>query len=511
MNNPIEIKVPNIGDFKEVDVIEVLVSPGDSISPEQTLITLESSKASIEIPAETGGVVHSVKVRVGDRVSEGSIILGLIPSDGPASEELITAPKKTRSVTTDEIELRVPHIAAPEGLRVTEVILSEGNFIEAGQEILTVVSEEISTKIPSKYNGIIKSVKVKPGDTVFVGSVIAIINSEIEPEGIKNITAPKKIPEQGATSTTDKKAIPDRIPYASPSVRKLARELGIDLTQVEGTGIGKRITLEDINTLTRQNPFSDVSKEENLLTKMGSTTPWPKTNFSQFGKIQVRPLSRIKKISGANLHRNWTTIPHVTNNDLADITELESLRATLNKKNKSVEGKITILAFLIKAVVSSLKKFPELNSSLEDGNLILKQYYHIGFAVDTSDGLIVPVIYDVDQKGVLSLSKEIANLAKKAREGRVSPSDMQGGCFTISSLGGIGGTSFTPIINAPEVAVLGVSRSSYQSVWDGNKFNARLMLPLSLSYDHRAVDGATAARFNAHLASLLADFRLTVL
>jgi pyruvate dehydrogenase E2 component (dihydrolipoamide acetyltransferase) len=305
------------------------------------------------------------------------------------------------------------------------------------------------------------------------------------------------------------------LPHASPSVRKFARELGVDLRQVSGSGAKNRITQDDVRQFVKR-ALSTGAAPAVSATGAGagaglSVLGWPKVDFAKFGAIETRPLSRIKKISGANLHRNWVMIPHVTNNDQADITELEELRQTLNRENQKAGVKVTMLAFLIKAVVAALKKFPEFNASLDGDNLVLKQYYHIGFAADTPNGLVVPVIRDADKKGVLELARETSELAALARDGKLSPSQMQGGCFSISSLGGIGGTSFTPIINAPEVAILGVSRSAHAPVWNGSAFEPRLMLPLSLSYDHRVIDGAAAARFNAYLASLLGDFRRIIL
>jgi pyruvate dehydrogenase E2 component (dihydrolipoamide acetyltransferase) len=300
------------------------------------------------------------------------------------------------------------------------------------------------------------------------------------------------------------------LPHASPSVRKFARELGVDLTRVTGTAARNRITHDDVRLFVKQALATGAPATAGAgATVEGglSVLPWPKVDFTKFGDIETRPLSRIKKISGANLHRNWVMIPHVTNNDVADITELEELRVQLNEENKKSGARVTMLAFLIKAVVAALKKFPEFNASIDGDNLVLKQYHHIGFAADTPNGLVVPVIRDADKKGILEIAAETAELASLGRDGKLSPAQMQGGCFSISSLGGIGGTSFTPIINAPEVAILGVSRASHQPVWDGKKFRPRLMLPLSLSYDHRVIDGASAARFNAYLATLLADFR----
>jgi pyruvate dehydrogenase E2 component (dihydrolipoamide acetyltransferase) len=388
--------------------------------------------------------------------------------------------------------------------------------------------------VPSSAAGIVKELKVKVGDTVSEGSVIVVVEAE------GGAAAPAPAPRQEVEKPSDAPAAPSPAPaapsalaqapvipageggarhasHASPSVRKFARELGVDVTQVQGTGPKGRITQADVTAfikgvMTGQRaapagaaaPAAAGGGELNLL-------PWPKVDFTKFGPIDPKPLSRIKKISGANLHRNWVMIPHVTNNDEADITDLEALRVQLNKENEKAGVKITMLAFVIKAVVSALKQFPTFNASLDGDNLVFKQYFHIGFAADTPNGLVVPVIRDADKKGLIEIAKEMAELSKAARDGKLKPDQMQGGCFSISSLGGIGGTNFTPIINAPEVAILGLSRGAMKPVWDGKQFVPRLILPLSLSYDHRVIDGAAAARFNAYLGALLADFRRVIL
>jgi len=430
MSNILEIKVPDIGDFDAVDVIEVLVAVGDTVAVEQSLITVESDKASMEIPSSAAGVVKTVKVNVGDKVKEGSVVVELQAeaASAPVAEQPAPAPAAAPAPTP------VPAPVAPPA------------------------------------------------------------------------AAPSPAP---AAVIAAEPPAANRLPYASPSVRKFARELGVDLQRVSGSGKNGRITADDVRGFVKQ-ALANGAAAASSSTAAGSglsVLDWPKVDFSKFGDIQTKPLSRIKKISGANLHRNWVMIPHVTNNDVADISELEALRQTLNKENQKAGIKVTMLAFLIKAVVAALKKFPEFNASLDGDNLVLKQYYHIGFAADTPNGLVVPVIRDADKKGVLELAQETSALAALARDGKLAPAQMQGGCFSISSLGGIGGTSFTPIINAPEVAILGVSKSAQQPVWNGSAFIPRLMLPLSLSYDHRVIDGAAAARFNAYLAALLADFR----
>ncbi|TAM82421.1 MAG: dihydrolipoyllysine-residue acetyltransferase [Candidimonas sp.] len=446
----IEIKVPDIGDFSEVEVIEVLVAEGDTITKEQSLITVESDKASMEIPSSAAGVVRSLKAKVGDKVKEGSVILSL-----EAAEDGVSAQSAAGTAS-------VPAVGK------TAEVASAGAAAVA----------ETTAAAPA-----------------------AVATPPISTPASPPVVAPRESPAPGQPRAG---GTPGNLPYASPSVRKYARELGVDLSLVTGTGAKQRITHEDVRAFVKQ----AVSPDRLAAGGAGlSVLEWPKVDFAKFGPVETRPLSRIKKISGANLHRNWVMIPHVTNNDVADVTDLEALRAQLNKENQKSGPKVTMLAFLIRAVVASLKKFPELNASLDGDNLVFKRYYHIGFAADTPNGLVVPVLRDADAKGVMEIAAETADLARQAREGKLSPSQMQGGCFSISSLGGIGGTSFTPIINAPEVAILGVSRAAIAPVWNGQAFAPRLMLPLSLSYDHRVIDGALAARFNAYLVSLLADFR----
>jgi len=435
MSKLIAIEVPDIGDFKDVEVIEILVKVGDAIKPEQSLISVESDKASMEIPASTAGVLKKIDIKVGDKVNKGQVIMHLEP--------------------------------AGEGAQASAPVASE--------------SAPAPAPAPAPTPAPAPAAPTKP-------AVAALSDAPVPPTA------------------------PGQLPHASPSVRKFARELGVDLTRVKGTGLKARITQEDVQQFVKEALQGNAGAATGGGTGIGlDLLPWPKVDFAKFGPIESKPLSRIKKISGANLHRNWVMIPHVTNNDEADITELEALRVQLNKEYEKSGVKVTMLAFLIKAAVAALKKFPEFNASLEGDNLILKQYYNIGFAADTPNGLMVPVIMNADQKGVLQIAEETSILAKKARDGKLSPAEMQGGCFSISSLGGIGGTNFTPIVNAPEVAILGVSKSAFKPVWDGKVFIPRLMLPLSLSYDHRVIDGASGARFNAYLGSLLADFRRIIL
>ena len=434
----VEIQVPDIGDFDEVTVIELLVKPGDTIKADQSLLTVESDKASMEIPSCQAGVVKELKVKLGDKINIGDLLAVL-----EGSIAATPAPASTSPTAPEQAE------AAP---------------------------------------------------TVAIAST--------------------PVPAAAATPAHEPTAAPTgSLPHASPSVRKFARELGVPLAEVKGAGPKGRITLEDVQGFTRSVMDGSTRTQAQAAKTPASSgggagldlLPWPKVDFAKFGPVERKDMSRIKKISGANLHRNWVMIPHVVNHDDADITELENFRVLMNKENEKAGIKITMLAFLIKASVAALKKFPEFNASLDGDQLVLKQYYNVAFAADTPNGLMVPVIKDAAKKGVVQISQEMGELAKKARDSKLSPADMQGACFTISSLGGIGGRYFTPIINAPEVAILGVCKSRIEPMWDGKAFQPRLMLPLSLSWDHRVIDGASAARFNAYLGQILGDFRRVLL
>ncbi|MCO5119041.1 MAG: dihydrolipoyllysine-residue acetyltransferase [Burkholderiaceae bacterium] len=453
MSGTIEVRVPDIGDFEEVEVIEVMVSSGDEVQAEQSLVTVESDKASMEIPSSASGRVVELRVKVGDKVSEGSVLLVLEEgAGGSAGSKEAPAPAPAPKAAKEE-PARAP---AP--------------------------SPAPDPDAPGPAED--------PDDS---------------PPAPGNVERSHPVPVEMRDGISVLK------PHASPSVRHFARELGVDLARVTGTGPKQRITRDDVLAFVKSvvaKPASAPAEGAGL-----GLIPWPKVDFARFGPIERKPLARVRKLSAANLHRNWVMIPHVTNHDDADVTELEAFRLQLNDEAaKDKSGvKITMLAFLIKACVATLRRFPEFNCSLEGEELVLKQYYHIGFAADTPNGLVVPVIRDADKKGLIELASETATLAAKAREGKLSPKDMQGGTFSISSLGGIGGTYFTPIINAPEVAILGVSRAARRPIWDGDKFVPRLVVPLSLSYDHRVIDGAAAARFNAYLAQLLADFRRSML
>jgi pyruvate dehydrogenase E2 component (dihydrolipoamide acetyltransferase) len=557
-----EVVVPDIGDFKDVDVIEILVKPGDAVSPEQSLVTLETDKATMEIPSPSGGVVKELRIKVGDKVSQGTPILVLEagaparaapakPAAAPApaaphapasAAAPVAAAAPARSASTGTTRrVDVPDIGDFKDVEVIEILVKPGDTVAAEQSLISLESDKATMEVPSPTAGVVKELLLKIGDKVSQGAPILVLEAA---GAAPAASAPQPTPAPRPTPAPDmartvEMPVPARTapvpaevagtgpagfkPHASPSVRKFARELGADLARVTGTGPKGRILLGDVQGFVKGALARGAAAPAAAPAVGGlNVLPWPQVDFAKFGPIETQPLSRIKKISGANLHRNWVMIPHVTNNDVADITDLEALRVQLNRENASGEGKgspgaassgvkLTMLAFLIKGCVAALKKFPEFNSSLDGENLVLKRYYHIGFAADTPNGLMVPVIKDADRKGILEVAKETGDLAKQARDGKLKPADMQGGTFSISSLGGIGGTSFTPIINAPEVAILGVSRAVQQPVWDGKQFVPRLMAPLSLSYDHRVIDGALAARFNAYLAQLLADFRRAML
>jgi pyruvate dehydrogenase E2 component (dihydrolipoamide acetyltransferase) len=551
----VEVKVPDIGDFDEVAVIEVLVKAGDTVKAEQSLITVESDKASMEIPSSAAGVVKELKVEVGSKVKEGSVLLVLeaageadaapapataAPAEAPATQTApaaAPAPVAAATAPAGPVEVKVPDIGDFKDVAVIEVLVKPGDTIKAEQSLITVESDKASMEIPSSSAGTLKELKVKVGDTVNIGDLIAVLEGA---GGAEPAPAPAPAPTPAAVPAPAAAAAPapaaapaalaphdtttppsGSLPHASPSVRKFARELGVPLEEIKGSGPKGRITQEDVQNFTKAVMSGQAStKAAGAKAPAGGAAdggaalgliPWPKVDFTKFGSVERKDLSRIKKLSGANLHRNWVMIPHVTNNDEADITELEAFRLATNKENEKSGTKVTMLAFVTKAVVSALKKFPDFNASLDGDQLVYKQYFHIGFAADTPNGLVVPVLKDADRKGILQISHEMGELAKKARDGKLGSADMQGGCFSISSLGGIGGTHFTPIINAPEVAILGLSRSATKAVWDGKQFVPRLVLPLSLSYDHRVIDGALAARFNAFLGQLLADYRRIVL
>ncbi|AVU00375.1 dihydrolipoyllysine-residue acetyltransferase [Xanthomonas oryzae] len=586
-----EALVPDIGDYSDVPVIEVLVSVGDTVSKDQSLVTLESDKATMEVPSSVSGVVKEIKVKLGDSLSQGALVALIEVADAgaaaaakPAAAAAPAAPAKAAPAAAPApaakaeaaapaassngglTEARVPDIGDYTDIPVIEVLVAVGDTVVKDQSLVTLESDKATMEVPSSAAGVVKELKVKVGDTLSQGSVVAIIaasdggagaaQSPVKPttdtaetagkvEPVAVPAEPDKLAQreiaqvQGARSgaaaqsaqvsqpsagnpssppvTFDADSVlPSKVPYASPVVRVFARELGVDLNQLKGSEKGGRITREDVQRFVKA-ALSGGAPAAGAAPVGGGNglnlLAWPKVDFSKFGETETQPLSRIKKISGANLARNWAMIPHVTQFESADITDLEALRVALNKENEKAGIKLTMLAFLVKASAAALKTFPEFNASLDAAgeNLTLKKYINIGFAADTPNGLVVPVIRDVDKKGVLQIAQESGELAKKARDGKLGPADMSGGCFSISSLGGIGGTAFTPIINAPEVAILGVSKSAMQPVWNGKEFAPKLMLPLSLSYDHRVIDGALAARFTTYLSQVLADMRRVLL
>ena len=575
----IEIKVPDIGDFAEVTVIELMVKPGDTVKAEQSLLTVESDKASMEIPSSHAGVVKELRIALGDKVKEGSLVLMLEAADAagataapatvapvlesdqavatvvPTQTAINSAASVVTSASAGSIEVRVPDIGDFNDVAVIEIFVKPGDAIKVEQSLITVESDKAAMEIPSSAAGVLKELKVKVGDKVNIGDLLAIL------EGVAPATAPATAAAAAvspAASAAFAPAVPESslvlmnnsstasvpmhnptpapvgLPHASPSVRKFARELGVPLNEIKGSGLKGRITDADVQSFTRSvmsGAIQTIAAQAQSKTATATSgndgaglglIPWPKVDFAKFGPIERKDMSRIKKISGANLLRNAIMIPAVTNHDDCDITDLEAFRVSTNLENEKsgktgihAGVKVTMLAFLIKACVAALKKFPEFNSSLDaDGDnsaLIYKQYFHIGFAADTPNGLMVPVIKDADKKGIMQISVEMGELAKKARDGKLSPTEMSGASFTISSLGGIGGRYFTPIINAPEVAIMGVCKSTIQPVWDGKAFQPRLMLPLSLTWDHRVIDGAAAARFNVYLGQILGDFRRVLL
>ncbi|MEW9897317.1 dihydrolipoyllysine-residue acetyltransferase [Chitinivorax sp. PXF-14] len=546
----IEIKVPDIGGFDAVAVIDVAVKAGDTIAVDDTLITLETDKATMDVPASAAGVVKEVKIKVGDKVSEGSVIVVVeaagataaapqaaapAPAPAPASAPAPVTPAPAAApapaapaASGGTVEVRVPDIGNFNGVDVIEVAVKAGDTVKVDDTLITLETDKATMDVPSSAAGVVQSVAVKVGDKVTQGDLVITVaasGAAPAPQAAAASTtpataapvpapapaAPKAAPVAAASAVVDEAGF--KSAFASPSVRKFARELGADLGRVKGSGPKGRILEDDVKAFVKGVLTSPAAAAPAAAgTGVGlDLLPWPKVDFAKFGAIETKPLSRIKKISGANLARNWVMIPHVTQFDEADITEMEAFRKQMGDELKKQDVKLTPLTFLIKAAVAALKKFPEFNASLDGDNLVLKQYFHIGFAADTPNGLVVPVIKDADKKSLIELANESGALAAKARDGKLLPTDMQGGCFSISSLGGVGGTAFTPIVNAPEVAILGVSKSAIKPVWNGKEFAPRLMLPLSLSYDHRVIDGASAARFTTYLGQVLGDIRRLML
>ncbi|EMI4265239.1 pyruvate dehydrogenase complex dihydrolipoyllysine-residue acetyltransferase [Vibrio vulnificus] len=522
-----EVCVPDIGG-DEVEVTEILVAVGDSIAEEQSLLTVEGDKASMEVPAPFAGTLKEIKVAAGDKVSTGSLVMifevagsGAAAPAPVASAAPAAAPAASGAGTPERKEVNVPDIGGDE-VEVTEIMVAVGDTVTEEQSLITVEGDKASMEVPAPFAGTVKEIKVAAGDKVSTGSLIMVFEVAGAAPVAAAAPAPAVAPvaKAEAQATTSDFKENDEYAHASPVVRRLAREFGVNLSKVKGSGRKSRILKEDVQAYVKDALKRLESGAVAAASGKGDGAalgllPWPKVDFSKFGETEVQPLSRIKKISGANLHRNWVMIPHVTQWDNADITELENFRKEQNaiEAKKDSGMKITPLVFIMKAVAKALEAFPAFNSSLsEDGeSLILKKYVNIGIAVDTPNGLVVPVFKDVNKKGIYELSEELMVVSKKARAGKLTAADMQGGCFTISSLGGIGGTAFTPIVNAPEVGILGVSKSEIKPVWNGKEFAPRLQLPLSLSYDHRVIDGAEGARFITYLNECLSDIRRLVL
>ncbi len=527
MSNAIDIKVPDIGDFSDVPVIEIFVKPGDTVKAEDPLVSLESDKATMDVPAPRGGVVEAIAVKLGDKVSEGSVIMrfkadGVAAAPAPveAAKPSVSAAPSATSAPAGVAEVRVPDIGDFKDVPVIEIFVKVGDTVKAEDPIVSLESDKATMDVPAPLSGVVTAIGVKIGDKVSEGSVILSLAT-----GDATAATPAAAPAAAAAAvpapaqaTTSSGAVDEAgfsLAYAGPAVRKLARELGVDLGKVKGSGEHGRIVRADVEAFAKGGgaaaaPAAGKSATAPAGGGVGGIDllPWPKVDFAKFGPTERKELSRIKKISAANLHRNWVVIPHVTTHDEADITDLEGFRVQMNKELEKSGVKISMLPFMMKAAVATLKKFPEFNASLDGDALVLKNYWHIGFAADTPNGLMVPVIRDVDKKTVPEITKEMGELAKLARDGKLKPDQMSGGTFTISSLGGIGGIYFTPIINAPEVAIMGVCKSYWkQHSSDGKTYASRLTLPLSLSWDHRVIDGAAAARFNVYFANVLADLR----
>ncbi len=537
MSQIIEVKVPDIGDFDEVPVIELFVKVGDTIKVDDAIVTLESDKATMDVPSTVAGVVKEVLVQLGSKVAEGALLIKVETGDAaaaaaPAAVAPAPAPAAAPAPVAAApaagggvVEVKVPDIGDFDEVPVIELFVKVGDSIKVDDAIATLESDKATMDVPSTVAGTVKEVLVQLGSKVGEGTVLIKVETgaaaaapAAAPAPAAAAPAPVSAAPAASTAAAAPVALAPALPigskvHASPSVRAYARELGIDLSKVAPTGPKGRIVKEDLTKYVKGVLSGAISGP--VAASTGGVTgggvldllPWPKVDFSKFGEIEVKPLSRIKKISGQNLSRNWVMIPAVTYHEDADITDLEAFRVQLNKENEKTGNKLTMLAFLIKACVKAMQRFPEFNASLDGDNLVLKKYFNIGFAADTPNGLVVPVVKNADKKGVFEIAKETGELAKQARDGKLKPADMSGACFTISSLGGIGGTYFAPIVNAPEVAILGVNKSAMKPVWDGKQFVPRLTLPLSLTADHRVIDGALATRFNVYVAELLADMR----
>jgi pyruvate dehydrogenase E2 component (dihydrolipoamide acetyltransferase) len=532
MGSLVDVAVPDIGDFDAVEVIEVLVAVGDVVELEQALLTLESDKASMEIPSSVAGSVEEILVKVGDSVSEGSVVMRIKQSDGATNDQenkedispdAVSVTEKSAAVTTQDVEIYVPDIGDFESVEVIEVNVAVGDAVEKEQSLVTLESDKASMEIPSTASGTVKAINVKVGDKVAEGGLIVVLSGQAS----EAVQAPQAKPDAKTTTAigaseakktvapaTAEKSLPSSPAghiHASPSIRKFARELGVDLSMVTtASGPKGRLLKEDI-----QNHVKKILSGTTVPPNVTGTgiPPIPTIDFSKYGEIEEKPLSKIKRLTGTNLTRAWLNVPMVTHHEIADITEMEAFRQSLKAEAEKRGVKVTFLAFIMKALVAALKEFPQFNTSLSpDGqSLIYKKYYNIGIAVATPNGLVVPVFKDVDKTHIFDLAEQMGEVSKKARDGKLSPKEMQGACMTISSLGGIGGTAFTPIVNAPEVAILGATRADMQPVWNGKEFVPRLMLPLDMTYDHRVIDGADAAAFMVAMSGYLNDIRRVLL
>ena len=545
MSQIIEVKVPDIGDFSDVPVIDLFVKAGDAIKVDDAICTLESDKATMDVPSTVAGTVREVLVQLGSRVGEGALLIKV--ETGAAAAEAAPAPAAVPAPVSAAapaagggvVEVKVPDIGDFSDVPVIDLFVKAGDTIKVDDAICTLESDKATMDVPSTATGVVSEVLVQLGSKVSEGALLIKVETgagapttapavQAAAPAPGAVAAPVSAPPAASTAAVAPAALAPALPvgakvHASPSIRAYARELGIDLSRVTASGPKSRIVKDDLTRYVKGVMTGTISGP--VASATGGVVgggvldllPWPKVDFAKFGEVEVKPLARIKKISGQNLSRNWVMIPAVTYHEDADITDLEAFRVQLNKENEKGGGaKLTMLAFLVKACVKALQKHPEFNASLTTGDdgemsLVLKKYFNIGFAADTPNGLVVPVIKNADRKSVYEIAQESGDLARLARDGKLKPADMSGACFTISSLGGIGGTYFSPIVNAPEVAILGVNKSSMKPVWDGRAFEPRLILPLSLTADHRVIDGALATRFNVYIAQLLADFRRVAL
>ncbi len=540
MSQLIEVTVPDIGDYTDVPVIDICVIVGDVVKVDDALVTLESDKATMDVPSSAAGVVREIRVALGERISAGAVVVVLEASGQAAVTPVAAAPLAVPVAAPapavaaavpvavpagGAVEVKVPDIGDYHDVPVIDVCVKVGDTVKVDDALVTLESDKATMDVPSSVAGVVREIRVKLGDKVSEGAVVVVVDSGGDSAAVASVpAAPAPVAAVPVVASAPVPAVPAAPPgvglapgartHASPSVRLLARELGVDLNKVTASGPKGRILKEDVTAYVKGVMTAVPAVAVAAAPSLGGgldLLPWPKVDFAKFGPVEIKPLARIKKISAQNLARNWVMIPAVTYHEDADITDLEAFRVAMNKENEKSGLKITMLAFLIKACTVALKKFPEFNSSLDGDNLVLKQYCHVAFAADTPNGLVVPVIKNADQKSVAQLAIESGELARKARDGKLSPAEMSGACFTISSLGGIGGTYFSPIVNAPEVAILGVNKSVMKPVWNGAAFAPRLILPLSLSADHRVIDGALATRFNVFIAQLLADMRRVLL